>query len=1690
MCYNGGEFSKGRKMRYVTVALPQQNSGSTLSRIYSWARGGFYFLQIISFSVALSACMGPSNGPAATNSTTDPSKLAPGALSYSRNPAYYPYGATISSNVLSSAGTLASVSISPALPTGLTYDTTNGTITGTPTTITAAQAYTVRATNPQGTSYLTLNLAITDKPPIMTYGGTTTLVYQVGTPITNIQPNLAGGATTSCTSSPALPAGLSLSSLCELSGTPTAPVAAQNYTISANNAGGSSSLVLNIFVKDRAPNFSYVPASATFYRTQAITTVTPTNTGGAITSCSSDVAFPAGVTLNSNCSISGTPTALSGSQAYNITGTNTGGTFTTAYSFSVLERLPNISYSPSTRTITVNQAATINVTNTGGTIASCSPSTALPTGLSLSSTCNITGTPTVLTSGWTGTITATNATGSSGTSLTINVVDVPPNISYSGSPYTFGAGFAITAKTPTNTGGAITSCSSSPTLPTGLSLSSTCVISGTPSSAQAATNYTITATNSGGASSATINITVNTVAPSLVYTASPYTFTKGTAITTVTPTNSGGTVTSCSSSPTLPAGLSLSITCAISGTPTVVATATNYTITATNAGGSTTSVANITVKDVLPSFSYTGSPFVYTVGTAITTLTPTNTGGAITSCSSSPTLPAGLSISNTCVITGTPTTPVASAVYTISGTNSGGTATTSINITVKDVAPSISYVGSPFTYTTGTAISSLIPSNSGGASTSCTVSPTLPTGLSLSSTCVLSGTPSAISSATNYTITATNSGGTSNTTINITVNSLAPIISYSGSPFTYVVGTAISTLTPTNTGGAVSSCTSSPTLPAGLSLSSSCVLTGTPTAVAAAANYTITGTNANGSSSATLNITVNDAPPAIDYIPTSYSFTYSKGTAIAPLTPNNHGGTITSCTASPALPAGLSIASGTCTISGTPSGIQAATTYSITASNSGGSSSATITITVGDVVPVISYTGSPYAYTVNTAIPTITPTVSGGAVTSCSSSPGLPGGLSLSSTCVITGTPTVVTAATNYTITASNSGGSASTVISLQIKDIPPTISYTGSPFTYTQGIAISTLTPTTGGGAITGCSSSPTLPAGITLSNTCVLSGTPSVTSAATSYTITANNSGGSATASISITINPGPPVLSYSGSPFVFVKGTAISAVNAINAGGAITSCSSSPGLPAGLSLSNTCNITGTPTTASAAANYTITGSNVNGSSSATINITVSDTPPSIGYTPSSYVETLRTAISTITPSNSGGGITSCASSPTLPAGLSLSSTCVITGTPTGVSAATDYTITATNSFGSASAIVNIRVKNLPQIAYYSTNPLNGATNGTATSSNNIWTIAVDGLDKVALTKNTATGLDSQYPAFSPDGTKITFNSTRATDGTTNGTATGSFNLWTMLASNGGSPTHLTANTAINLDSDDPPRFSPDGTKIAFASKMALNGSANGTPTSSYNIWLANADGSGLTHLTANTNSGLDSIQPVFDPSGTVVYFVSRTAQNGGDNGFGTTPYNVWRVDTTGANRTPLTSYTSSGSDCQDVNVSPTNPTLVYASKTATGSRNYNIWTMGTNGSANTNLTNISSSGRDSRYPRFSTDGTEIVFSSKMNLSTTGQSTSSYNIWTMSVADPTNTQKNLTSETVSGNDSVYPNFSPDDTKIAFQSKMNIGVTGASSYNIWVMNANGTNQTYLTGNTNSGLDSLLGPGRVWFTAQ
>jgi hypothetical protein len=85
-------------------------------------------------------------------------------------------------------------------------------------------------------------------------------------------------------------------------------------------------------------------------------------------------------------------------------------------------------------------------------------------------------------------------------------------------------------------------------------------------------------------------------APSALSYASPQTYPVGTAITALTPTVTG-TVTSYAVAPALPAGLALDATTgAISGTPTAATPKATYTVTATNAGGSTTFGLELTTQ--------------------------------------------------------------------------------------------------------------------------------------------------------------------------------------------------------------------------------------------------------------------------------------------------------------------------------------------------------------------------------------------------------------------------------------------------------------------------------------------------------------------------------------------------------------------------------------------------------------------------------------------------------------------------------------------------------------------------------------------------------------------------------------------------------------------------------------------------------------------------------------------------------------------------------------------------------------------------------------------------------------------------------------------------------------------------------------------------------------------------------------
>ena len=141
----------------------------------------------------------------------------------------------------------------------------------------------------------------------------------------------------------------------------------------------------------------------------------------------------------------------------------------------------------------------------------------------------------------------------------------------------------------------------------------------------------------------------------------------------------------------------------------------------------------------------------------------------------------------------------------------------------------------------------------------------MPAGLSLNTTTgIISGTPIVASSQTSYTVTGTNTSGTVTATVVITVNVEAPAsLSYT-TPNVYTVGTAITALNPTSTGGAISSYSISPSLPAGLSLNTtSGIITGSPTAASSITTYIITGSNVSGSVIASLEITVinNLVPP-------------------------------------------------------------------------------------------------------------------------------------------------------------------------------------------------------------------------------------------------------------------------------------------------------------------------------------------------------------------------------------------------------------------------------------------------------------------------------------------------------------------------------------------------------------------------------------------------------------------------------------------------------------------------------------------------------------------------------------------------------------------------------------------------------------------------------------------------------------
>jgi hypothetical protein len=323
-------------------------------------------------------------------------------------------------------------------------------------------------------------------------------------------------------------------------------------------------------------------------------------TNGPITWALTSGTLPTGLSLAlSTGVISGTPT-VGGTSTFQITATNSVGSSSVFFNLTI-GNPPTITTPSPLPSGTISVAYSTALSATGDTPITWSlTSGTLPNGLSLSSGGVISGTPGVATTSTFG-VTATNSVGSNAKtfSLTINNAPPTPPAITTSSPLPGGTQNVPYSTTIAVTGTSPITCAvTSGSLPTGLSLgSSSCILGGIPSGSGTST-FTITATNAAGSNPKTFSLTITAaVVPPNITTLSP--LPSGIINTPYSITlQATGTspITWALVSGTLPTGFSLNTsTGAITGT-TAIGNVYSFTISATNAAGSTNQAFNLTIS--------------------------------------------------------------------------------------------------------------------------------------------------------------------------------------------------------------------------------------------------------------------------------------------------------------------------------------------------------------------------------------------------------------------------------------------------------------------------------------------------------------------------------------------------------------------------------------------------------------------------------------------------------------------------------------------------------------------------------------------------------------------------------------------------------------------------------------------------------------------------------------------------------------------------------------------------------------------------------------------------------------------------------------------------------------------------------------------------------------------------------------
>ena len=1021
---------------------------------------------------------------------------------------------------------------SGTLPAGVTLSAT-GSLAGTPEAGTGGiWPITIKATNGVGSDVTqSFNLTVNQAPAITSSGKASFVVAQTG----SFQMTASGyPAPSFAKTSGVLPDGVTLSTSGTLSGKPvagsagtyqfevkasngTAPDATQVFTLTVNLEG-----TINFTSQDRA---SFVEGESGTFQVQADGSPSPNYNLDSGT-------LPSGVTLSANGVLSGTPTAgTSGIHSFVIRATNGVNADATQVFTLTVNQVPAITSLDKTTFVT-GEAGTFTAKATGFPAPVFSlVSGTLPSGVSLSSSGLLSGTPPSGTGGsYFFTLKASNGVGSGVTqSFTLTVNQAAAITSDNKVTFTTGAAGSFTAVA---TGYPVPVFSvASGTLPTGVTLSSGGVLSGTPADGTGGTYLiTIKAANGVG-TDATQSFTLTVNQAPAITSASEATFRSG-------QTGSFNLVASGFPKPkfsilsgSLPNGVTMGADGRIQGTPDGGAGGVySITMSASNGAAPDASQAfTLTVQESPVIFGRNSRSFRAGVNSSYWF---TSFGFPAPVFTVQGTLPAGVTLSTNGMLAGTPPAS-AQGVYPITILASNGlapdaskdlilTVTNAPTITSADTVVFRVGDGKSFQMTaTGTPLPSFTKAGN------------LPQGVSFASSGLLSGTPAAGTSGIYpLFVTASNGVNPDDTQGFTLVVQDAPVINSPNST-TFTVGQA-GGFQLTAAGYPVPAYTViSGTLPAGISLTAGGLLSGTPAASTGGTyRFTVQATNGVGTDATqAFTLTVNQAPSFTSNLSTTFttatagSFQASASGYPSPVFALGSG----------ILPSGVTLSAGGL-LSGTPTA-QSGGSYPVILKASNGTSpdaSQAFTLTVNQPPAITS--GNSTTFTVGQAgiydiVATGFPAPAFTIITGS-----LPDGVTLALGGALSGTPANGTGGTyRFTVQAANGIGTNAT-----------------QPFTLTvnQGLAITSPNATTfavgqsGSFLMTGTGNpapvfniaSGLLPAGLSFNSNGTLSGTP-LTSTGGSYplVIRASNSiGGEVTQTFTLTVNQAPVITSVSKASF----------------------------------------------------------------------------------------------------------------------------------------------------------------------------------------------------------------------------------------------------------------------------------------------------------------------------------------------------------------------------------------------------------------------------------------------------------------------------------------------------------------------------------------------------------------------------